>query len=79
MDWLDEHCGIDGWSIASAGTRGVGNDSVAVYVNTPTCAVAFVARWLVPGDPPGFCDLRQDNPARRVPTPHHSTPNFKVE
>ena len=55
------------------------NDAVAVYVNTPTCAAAFVARWCVPGNPPGFYDLRQDEPARRVPTPHHSTPNLKRE
>jgi hypothetical protein len=26
------------------GVRGVVNDAVAVYVGTPTCAVAFVAR-----------------------------------
>jgi hypothetical protein len=51
--------------------RGVVNDAVAVYVNTPTCAVAFVARWCVRGDPPGFYDLRRDEPERRVPIPAH--------
>jgi hypothetical protein len=49
--WLDDNCGVGGWSITPAGTRGVLNDAMAVYVNTPTCAVAFIARWLVPGDP----------------------------
>lgn len=72
--WLDDNCGIGGWSIAPAGTRGVLNDAVAVYVNTPACAVGFVARWCVPGDPPGFYALRQDEPQRRVPTPQHKTP-----
>jgi hypothetical protein len=62
-DWLDENCGIKGWAIAPAGTRGVLNDAMAVYVSNPTCAVAFVARWLVPGDPPGFYQLREDEPA----------------
>lgn len=70
-DWLDENCGLGGWAITSAGTRGVPNDAVAVYVNTPTCAAAFVARWLVTGDPPGFYVLRPDEPARRVPLAAH--------
>lgn len=43
-DWLDDNCGINGWSIAPAGIRGVVNDAVAAYVNSPVCAVAFVAR-----------------------------------
>src|SRR5215469_4874036 len=76
-DWLDENCGIDGWSMAPAGMRGVVNDAMAVYVNSPTCAVAFVARWCVPGDPAGFYDLRQQEPAQRVPTPFHKTPTFR--
>ena len=74
---LDENCGVDGWSMAPAGVRGVVNDAVAAYVSTPTCAVAFVARWCVPGDPPGFYDLRQQEPAQRVPTPFHKTPTFR--
>jgi len=72
-DWLDDNCGIDGWLMTPAGVRGVVNDAVAVYVGTPTCAVAFVARWCVPGDPPGFYDLRRDDPERRVPIKAHST------
>jgi hypothetical protein len=52
VDWLDEHCGVDGWSITPAGTCGLLNDALAVYANTPACALAFVERWLVPGDDP---------------------------
>jgi hypothetical protein len=74
MDWLDEHCGIDGWSFGPAGTRGVRNDAIAVYVGNPTCALAFIARWCSPGDPPGLYELRSDEPARRVPLSHHRTP-----
>jgi hypothetical protein len=73
-EWLDENCGLGGWSITPAGTRGVLNDAIAVYVNGPTCAVAYVARWCVPGDPPGFYEFREDEPERRVPAPHHKTP-----
>ena len=74
-EWLDEHCGVDGWSITPAGTRGLLNDALAVYVNTPACALAFVERWLVPGDdPPGFYDLRQDEPEKRGPGPGHFSP-----
>jgi hypothetical protein len=74
-NWLDEHCGIDGWAFASAGTCGLLNDAIAVYVNTPACALAFVARWLVPGnDPLGFYELRPDEPGKRVPLPAHKAP-----
>ncbi len=73
-EWLDENCGIGGWSITPAGTRGISNDAIAVYMSGPTCAVAFVARWCVAGDPPGFYELRQDEPARRVPSGGHSSP-----
>lgn len=74
IEWLDENCGIDGWSITPSGTRGFLIDAIAVDVNTPTCAVGFVARWLVPGDPPGFYEVREDEPARRVPLPAHKGP-----
>jgi hypothetical protein len=74
-DWLDENYGIHGWSITPAGTRGVLNDAFAVYMNGPTCAVAFIARWCVPGDPPGFYELCLDEPARRVPIAGHSSPS----
>ena len=72
-EWLNENCGIKGWSIAPAGTRGILNDAVAVYVSSPTCAVSFVARWCIPGDPPGFYGLRDQEPAsvcRSVDIPH---------
>ena len=72
-DWLDEHCGLGGWSMTPAGIRGVINDAVAIYVSSPTCAVAFVARWCTdPED--GFYRMREDEPARRVPTPAHKSP-----
>ena len=54
MEWLDAHCGIDGWMIDPAGTRGVHNDTIAVYIGNPTCALALIASWCVPGDPPGM-------------------------
>jgi hypothetical protein len=83
-EWLDENCGIRGWPITPAGTSGVLNDAFAVYMNGQTRAVAFVARWCrpkvvtpegcAPGDPPGFYELRQDEPARRVPSGGHSSP-----
>jgi len=63
-----------GWSIAPSGTRGIVVDAVAIYMNGPTCAVGFVARWCVPGDPPGFYDFRPDEPERRVPAPPHLAP-----
>ena len=50
-DWLDENCGVRGWAITSMGRQPMGEDAVAVYLSTPTCAVGFVARWCVPGDP----------------------------
>ena len=49
---------------------------LTVYVNTPTRAVAFVARWLVSGDPPGFYQVREDEPPRRVPAPHKTPELF---
>jgi hypothetical protein len=73
-EWLDENCGIGGWSITPAGTRGILNDAVALYVNGPTCAAAFVARWCIPGDPSGFYELRQAEPERRVQSAGHSSP-----
>jgi hypothetical protein len=52
--------------------RGLLNDALAVYVNMPAWALAFVERWLVPGDdPPGFYELRQGEPAKRVPLKPH--------
>jgi hypothetical protein len=82
--WLDENCSVGGWLIAPAGTRGIANDAVAVYLNGPTCAVGFVARWCrpkvvtpegcIPGDPPGFYALREDEPAQWEPSLGHFSP-----
>lgn len=69
--WLDEHCGVEGWAIGPTGTRGIRNDAIAVYVGNPTCALGFISRWCVPGDPPGFYHLREDDPERRVPLAAH--------
>jgi hypothetical protein len=74
MNWLDENCGIDAWSIGPAGSRGVRNDAISVYVGNPTCALAFIARWCVPGDPPGMYEFRQTDPEHREPAQHHKTP-----
>jgi hypothetical protein len=74
MDWLDEHCGVDGWSVGPAGTRGIRNDAIAVYVGNPTCALAFIGRWCMPGNPSGMYELREDEPQRRVLSAGHSSP-----
>jgi hypothetical protein len=34
-EWLDENCGINGWSVTPAGTRGIRNDVVAIYMSPP--------------------------------------------
>ena len=74
MDWLDEHCGVNGWAIGPAGSRGIFNDAIAVYVGNPTCALAFIARWCEAGNPPGLYDLRETEPARREPGKPHKSP-----
>jgi len=75
--WLDESCGADGWAIAPAGIRGVVNDAVAIYFLDAALASAFVARWctgnrVVVAD--GVFQVREDEPAARVPAPAHRTP-----
>src|SRR5258705_56254 len=60
-EWLDENCGIGGWSIPPVGTRGIANDAIAVYMSGPTCAVAFVARWCIAGDPPACMSYGKAN------------------
>jgi hypothetical protein len=67
--WLDEICGIKGWSLAPAGTRGILNDAVAVYVKH---RLAPWALW--PAGPPGFYALQEDEPGRRVPMQPHKIP-----
>jgi hypothetical protein len=72
--WLDESCGLDGWATAPSGIRGVVNDAVAFYFRDARFAVAFVTRWCggageaVAG---GAFEMREDEPARRVPAPDH--------
>ena len=43
--WLDETCGVAGWSSAPAGMSGVVNDAVAFYFENAAFAHAFVARF----------------------------------
>ena len=74
--WLDENCGADGWVRAPAGTRGV-NDALAIYFLDAAVASAFVARWCarnraVVAD--GIFQVREDEPAVRVPAKAHKTP-----
>ncbi len=70
-NWLDENCGINGWSITPAGTRGIHNDAVAIYVSHPACALSFITRWCVPGDLPRFYQMREEEPAQSVPLKGH--------
>ena len=75
--WLDEHCGLTGWAIAPAGTRGVINDALAIYFLDAAIASAFVTRWCkgqkAEVDQGAFL-VREDAPARRIPAGHHKTP-----
>jgi hypothetical protein len=57
-----------------AGTRGVLNDAIAVYFREPACALGFVARRCIAGDPPGFYQVCEDEPVRRAPNQSHSSP-----
>jgi hypothetical protein len=75
--WLDENCGADGWAMTPAGFRGVVNDAVAIYFSDAALASAFVARWCAGNKPEtlnGLFRVREDEPKRRVPAPHHKTP-----
>jgi hypothetical protein len=47
MAWLDANCGADGWISTPSSTRGVLNDSLAIYFLDVKIAAAFVARWCV--------------------------------
>jgi hypothetical protein len=57
------------WVIAE--TKDLGT-RFAIYMTGPT-TFAFVARWCIPGDPPGFYQMRDHEPERRIPAPHHKT------
>jgi hypothetical protein len=43
--WLDETCGLEGWTTAPAGTSGVVNDALAFYFEDAAFAHAFVVRF----------------------------------
>jgi len=43
--WLDASCGADGWTSTPSSTRGVVNDTLAIFFLDATIASAFVARW----------------------------------
>src|ERR1700760_1545173 len=76
-DWLDENCGADGWALTPAGTRGVLNDAISVYLADATLASAFVARWCVGSKVEmagGVFQVRDDVPAARVGAGLHRTP-----
>ena len=75
--WLDENCGFDGWSMTPSGVRGVLNDAMSIYFADATLASAFVARWCLGSKVEplgGVFQVRDDEPAPRVPTGPHSTP-----
>jgi hypothetical protein len=75
--WFDDNCGADGWEITPAGMRGIINDGIAVYFRDAMLAASFAARWCVPvgaGVTDGFLRIRDDEPARHIPTPAHKTP-----
>ena len=67
--WLDEYCGLTGWAITPAGTRGVANDAIAIYFLDAAIASAFVTRWCksqkAEVDQGAFL-VREDAPARRI-------------
>src|ERR1051326_6663525 len=43
--WLDANCGPGFWAMAPAGTSGVVNDALAIYVFNAEIARTFVNRW----------------------------------
>lgn len=79
--WLDEICGIDGWTSAPAGLVGVRNDAVAFYFEDAALAQAFVSRFCCGYRPVeidrstmGAFAMRTKMPAQRRPVPLHKTP-----
>lgn len=62
-NWLDQKCGVDGWSMALADSQGTQNEAIEIYLNNLTCALAFLARWCLPDCPSGIYELRA-NPRR---------------
>ena len=79
--WLDEICGIDGWTSAPAGLVGVRNDAVAFYFEDAALAQAFVSRFCCGYRPvetnretTGAFALRTDAPTPRIIAAAHKTP-----
>ena len=75
--WLDANCGTNGWAMTPAGFRGVVNDAVAIYFLDPASAAGFVARWCATSKveiTEGAFQIRDDEPAQRVPMKDHKTP-----
>ena len=75
--WLDANCGADGWAMTPAGLRGVANDAVAIYFFDPASAAGFVARWCAKSKveiADGAFQIREDEPAPRIPLRAHKTP-----
>jgi hypothetical protein len=75
--WLDEVCGVAGWSSAPAGTAGVVNDAVAFYFESAAFAHAFVARFCCGyrvETIAGSFAARRDEPAPRRDASAHKTP-----
>lgn len=79
--WLDETCGVAGWTSAPAGLTGVLNDAVAFYFEDAAFAHAFVNRFCCGYRPveinravDGAFSLRSGAPASRRPALGHKTP-----
>ena len=75
--WLDEVCGVAGWSSAPAGTAGVVNDAIAFYFESAGLAYAFVARFCCGyrvETIAGSFAVRHDRPAPRRDAAAHRTP-----
>ena len=75
--WLDDNRGSDGWAMTPAGLRGVLNDAVAIHFLDTASAAGFVARWCATTQIEiidGAFQIRDDEPAHRVPLKAHKTP-----
>ncbi len=75
--WLDANCGAGNWAMTPAGLRGVVNDALAIFFLDTALANAFVVRWCLGyrvETYEGSFRLREDEPTRRIPAPHHRTP-----
>jgi len=79
--WLNANCGADGWTSTSSSTRGVVNDSLAIYFADVTLASAFVARWCAAQRlevVDGVYRVRVDKPTPRIGSGLHGRPEWTV-